>query len=118
MARHVFQYERMDTNIGLFFGDPATLPPLRPLPTERGEFERPTRADEAGLTWTNNLPHPDIQSQRGMDHRQDDLLERQRLQLMNENENLRRTAANSPSLPAAEAALSSTNTYRADGSQV
>jgi hypothetical protein len=30
MARHVFQYEKMDSELGMYFGDPAALPPLRP----------------------------------------------------------------------------------------
>jgi hypothetical protein len=30
MARHVFQYEKMDSVLGMYFGDPAALPPLRP----------------------------------------------------------------------------------------
>ncbi|KAJ1442650.1 hypothetical protein B484DRAFT_58966 [Ochromonadaceae sp. CCMP2298] len=29
MARHVFQYPRMDTQLGLFLSDPSALPPLR-----------------------------------------------------------------------------------------
>mmetsp|Transcript_16774 Transcript_16774/g.25207 ORF Transcript_16774/g.25207 Transcript_16774/m.25207 type:complete len:304 (+) Transcript_16774:54-965(+) len=52
MARHVFQYQRWDPEIGLFLGDPSTLPPLE------GDFRRPPEADNAGLAWINDTPLP------------------------------------------------------------
>ena len=52
MARHVFQYDRWEPSIGMFMGDPYTLPPLE------NDFRRPPEADEAGLLWTDNRPHP------------------------------------------------------------
>eukprot|EP00597_Dinobryon_sp_UTEXLB2267_P000167 CAMPEP_0170057082 /NCGR_PEP_ID=MMETSP0019_2-20121128/228_1 /TAXON_ID=98059 /ORGANISM="Dinobryon sp., Strain UTEXLB2267" /LENGTH=153 /DNA_ID=CAMNT_0010261713 /DNA_START=422 /DNA_END=883 /DNA_ORIENTATION=- len=85
MARHVFQYEHMDTSLGLFVGDPSSLPPLRDPPRDQESgnassdtvFERPVRADTAGLIWTVNAPHPDVRDNRGAAHRQEELRERQ-----------------------------------------
>jgi hypothetical protein len=45
MARHVFQYEKMDSELGMYFGDPAALPPLRP--TE----EQQAAAGSNGTGW-------------------------------------------------------------------
>ncbi len=81
MARHVFQYDKMDTELGLFMGDPSTLPPLRPTPeqeraaqgTATGAFERPALADEAGL---HRERHGDANT--GAQHRQEAIERRQR----------------------------------------
>jgi hypothetical protein len=43
MARHVFQYDRWDPQIGCFLGDPFKLAPLEAC------LDRPAIADEAGL---------------------------------------------------------------------
>lgn len=65
MARHVFQYDRMDTKLGLYFGDPSILPPLRPTESQSQHagqpFERPRIADEAGLSWTDGRRTPGSQ---------------------------------------------------------
>ncbi len=81
MARHVFQYERMDTHQGLCVSDPTMLPPLPPLPgdIESGarvggmhvvpeNFVRPERADAAGLRWVNNqnTPPPGVRLNTGI----------------------------------------------------
>ncbi len=85
MARHVFQYDRMDEELGLFYQDPYALPPLRPLSSETGTtFERPNRADNAGLSWTSNERHPNVRDNRGRAHREEELLARQRQELLNE----------------------------------
>lgn len=79
MARHVFQYDRMDTRLGCFIGDPTSLPPLRPLDGEgqHGQFERPVRADEAGLHTGEAI----ARSYTGAAHRQQAILEQQRQQV-------------------------------------
>jgi hypothetical protein len=88
MARHVFQYERMDTQLGLFLGDPSALPPLRPTEEQQrlaaaapgGVFERPALADEAGL-----LRHAHGAGMNtGRAHRQQLLEERQRREILQE----------------------------------
>jgi hypothetical protein len=84
MARHVFQYDKMDTELGLFLGDPSALPPLRPTPEQTaaggadGTFERPATADTAGL-------HHDRERERmntGAAHRQQAIERRQREEMM------------------------------------
>lgn len=78
MARHVFQYDRMDTRLGCFIGDPTSLPPLRPLDGEQyGQFERPVRADQAGLHTGDAV----ARSYTGAAHRQQAILEQQRQQV-------------------------------------
>lgn len=79
MARHVFQYEKMDTPVTCFMGDPYFLPPLRPIASdiEHGEgmssgtsqgaaaYRRPDRADEAGMHWLNNNRAPGARDNTG-----------------------------------------------------
>jgi hypothetical protein len=85
MARHVFQYDQMDTELGFFLTDPAALPPLRPLSSQlTSDFERPARADRAGLSWTDNSRHPNQRDNRGAAHRQEEQLERQRQELLSD----------------------------------
>ena len=89
MARHVFQYDKMDSELGLFLGDPSSLPPLRPTLEQQqqqqqggggggssGAFERPQIADEAGLIDRN------VSMNTGAAHRQQALERRQREELM------------------------------------
>jgi hypothetical protein len=93
MARHVFQYDRMSPKLGLFLGDPYLVPPLPPRPDEEaGEGgarggDRPVRADQAGLTWTYDGAHPDARDNTGRAHRQEEILQRQRNDLINNNNN-------------------------------
>jgi hypothetical protein len=81
MARHVFQYDRMDPKPGMFLGDPSLLPPLPPTDEEiassGGEFQRPRRADRAGLYWLESGHHPDIRENTGRAHRQEEILRQQ-----------------------------------------
>jgi len=79
MARHVFQYDRMDTKLGLFLGDPSSLPPLPPTDEElaQGEFRRPRRADRAGLAWLESGHHPNVRDNSGAAHRQEEILRQQ-----------------------------------------
>lgn len=108
MARHVFQYERMDPKLGLFLGDPSIIPPLPPLDEEHGgNFERPARADQAGLVWTYDQPHPDVRDNRGAAHRQEEILERQRNQMLN----------NPPVATAVPASAASAPIYKKDGTR-
>lgn len=119
MARHVFQYERMDTQLGLFLGDPSTLPPLRPteaeiaVSAERGGnitgSERPRRADEAGLSWTHDGAHPDAPNNTGAAHRQQMLQQRQQQQLIAES-------VGNPAVATARATPSNNTIYNRDGS--
>jgi hypothetical protein len=84
MARHVFQYDKMDTEVGLFLGDPSTLPPLRPTPEQAaaggadGSFERPVTADTAGLN--NSTAHGRLNT--GAAHRQQAIERRQREEMV------------------------------------
>jgi hypothetical protein len=93
MARHVFQYDRMSPKLGLFLGDPYLVPPLPPRPDEEaGEGgarggDRPVRADQAGLTWTYDGAHPDARDNTGRAHRQEEILQRQRNDLINNPNN-------------------------------
>lgn len=82
MARHVFQYDRMDTSIGLFLSDPYHLPPLRPLDEEAANgstFERPLRADQAGLDSASG--NAGRNRHTGAAHRQEAILAQQRQQV-------------------------------------
>lgn len=63
MARHVFQYDRWDPEIGIFAGDPYTLPPLE------DDFRRPVEADNAGMVWTDSRPHPNGERGLGRNNR-------------------------------------------------
>lgn len=82
MARHVFQYDYMDSSLGLFLSDPSALPPLRPTAEQRaaspgnGAFERPAVADEAGLGRNQG---PNMYS--GQAHRQQAIEARQRQEM-------------------------------------
>jgi len=102
MARHVFQYDRMDTKLGLFLSDPSALPPLPPLGEGGsggdGTFQRPRIADEAGLAWANDNPLPGTTGREntGAAHRQQEMEQRQRDQLIREA-----TATTSATQPAA-----------------
>lgn len=81
MARHVFQYDRMDTSLGLFLGDPYHLPPLPPLDEEIAagiNFERPQRADDAGLGIHDA---ENLRRHTGAAHRQEEILAQQRQQV-------------------------------------
>jgi len=95
MARHVFQYERMDSELGLFFGDPSALPPLRPTAEQQasspgnGAFERPAIADEAGLERNRG---PNMFS--GAAHRQQAIEARQRQEM--QRDGAVRAAASAP----------------------
>jgi hypothetical protein len=125
MARHVFQYDRMDT-LGLYFSDPSGLPPLRPLDDEAAGgdiFQRPARADTAGLHWANQQRHPGVRDNSGAAHRQQDLLQRQVQQLRGHYPtNTAHANASAPpvsgAIPVAAASVGTTPTYRADGSIV
>ncbi len=100
MARHVFQYDKMDTMPGPLT-DPFHIPPLAPLPGDLesgggegglgsnhhqpqadGTYRRPDRADVAGLDWVNNNPSPEDRRNTGAAHRQEDLARRQREQML------------------------------------
>lgn len=123
MARHVFQYDRMDTKLGLFLSDPTVLPPLRPLEEEQGEFKRPERADTAGLLWLYDNPHPEVRDNRGGSHRQEEMLARQQQQLQYTGPITPVSAT--PLNPSAPVRSTTANTitnnnpiYRQDGSQV
>lgn len=137
MARHVFQYEHMDTQLGLYLADPSALPPLRPTAEQQGAasnstpgadripvhvsngsssalttgihsvysgvFERPARADRAGLT----LEETD-RSNTGAAHRQAALEQRQREELLRDSAvpaqaEYASARAPTPSAPVAEA---------------
>jgi hypothetical protein len=107
MARHVFQYERMDTQLGLFLGDPSALPPLRPTEEQQrlaaaapgGVFERPALADEAGL-----LRHTrGAGMNTGRAHRQQLLEERQRREILQEGAGGDRGGGGAPVPATAEA---------------
>jgi hypothetical protein len=111
MARHVFQYDRMDPKLGLFLGDPSLVPPLPPLDEEQGAYERPIRADEAGLTWQRDERHPDGRDNRGIAHRQEDMLRQQRQDLLNPK-------SSAPPTPAVATASPSAPAYKPDGSPV
>jgi hypothetical protein len=84
MARHVFQYSQWETPLGCYCGDPYQLPPLRPLPEEirnitaSADYERPARADEAGIS---SLENDYARSFTGAAHRQQALLQHQQQQL-------------------------------------
>lgn len=81
MARHVFQYERMDSPVGCFLGDPYHLPPLPPTDEELangGNYERPLRADEAGLGVHDQEA---MRRHTGAAHRQQEILQQQRQQV-------------------------------------
>lgn len=83
MARHVFQYERMDEPVGLFAADPSLLPPLDPLPHQLEEghaFSRPLRADTAGLAWVYDGRHPQARDNTGRAHREEAIRQQQRPQ--------------------------------------
>lgn len=88
MARHVFQYDKMDTDVGLYLGDPSALPPLRPTPEQAaasasnpsGAFERPPQADNAGL----HSGRQQGRSNTGAAHRQEAIERRQREELERE----------------------------------
>jgi len=88
MARHVFQYPRMDRELGLFVGDPSILPPLPPTDEEQQqiamgtEFQRPVRADRAGLAWLEGGHHPDVADNTGRAHRQEEILRQQQSQTL------------------------------------
>lgn len=90
MMRHLFQYDTLDTPLGLYMSDPSSLPPLRPTPTDEeasiagmggGIVSRPARADTAGLFWQYDTRHPDRSDQSGTAHRQEELRRRQEAQL-------------------------------------
>lgn len=108
MARHVFQYDKMDTQLGLFMGDPSALPPLRPteqqaIGTQNGAFERPALADEAGLDHRRGPHH-----NSGAAHRQEAIERRQREELLRDSAtpttaSVVRAGSNEPSAPAAPA---------------
>ena len=107
MSRHVFQYDRLDTPLGIFFSDPSILPPLRPLDSETSSvFVRPARADQAGLHWTTDAAHPLAQDNRGRAHREQGLVRDQVQQLRGS------------SAPTATATPVGSPVYRADGSAV
>jgi Cys-rich protein (TIGR01571 family) len=53
LARHVFQYDKWEPQIGLFQGDPSGLPPLEAV------VHRPDRADQAGLSIMSNRMNAD-----------------------------------------------------------
>ena len=120
MMRHVFQYHRMENKLGLFLGDPSLIPPLPPTDEETGNggFVRPNRADEAGLTWTNDSYHPNIRDNRGAAHRQEEILQRQRQDLLPNNSN--NTPNNSQhTIPYAVAApATAPPAYKPDGSRI
>lgn len=122
MARHVFQYDKMDTKLGLFVSDPSTLPPLRPTDVETGNggapYERPARADTAGLTWTYDGRHPEAKDNTGAAHRQQEIYERQQAQMRAEH-----AARGATAPPTAATATATANpvrggnvVYNADGS--
>ena len=122
MARHVFQYDKMDTKLGLFVSDPSTLPPLRPTDIETGHgtgtpYERPARADTAGLTWTYDGAHPDARDNTGAAHRQQEIYERQQAQMRAQH--IARGGTAPPAMAAAATANPASGggvIYNADGS--
>lgn len=90
MARHVFQYDKVPDLPRFYMGDPTILPPLDPTDEQREEFNRgegigagirPARADEAGLHWVNDTHNKNSKRNTGADHRQADLIEKQRSQI-------------------------------------
>lgn len=102
MARHVFQYDKMDTDVGLYMSDPSALPPLRPTEeqasgAQQGAFERPAIADEAGLQ-RHRGPHPNS----GAAHRQQAIERRQREEMLRDSATPT-TATVGPSAPGAPA---------------
>lgn len=68
MARHVFQYNRWDPPIGFYYQDPSALAPLEPLDINN-IMDRPFRADEAGLAWTDSRRLPGARDNTGAAHR-------------------------------------------------
>lgn len=106
MARHVFQYDKMDTELGCFMGDPTSLPPLRPTPEQAasaqgGAFERPALADEAGLRQHQGRHH-----NSGAAHRQEAIERRQREEMLRDSATpTTATATVAPSAPAGGGAV-------------
>eukprot|EP01038_Epipyxis_sp_PR26KG_P005380 gene5380-7459_t len=122
MARHVFQYHNMDTELFCYFGDPSTLPPLRVDPnTMETPYVRPVRADMAGLRLFTNQLTEGVRDNRGNAHRQEEIMERQRNEILSNN-TIRSTT---PSAPPQEAQATivrsqqpSSPIYNSDGSRV
>ena len=111
MARHVFQYDHMDTKLGMFVSDPSILPPLRPTVEQAQQganFERPREADEAGLAWSDDRRIPGQDRNTGAAHRQQMLDQRQRDQILRETTNNNHPTA--PNFPIAEATINPANT--------
>lgn len=101
MARHVFQYDRMDRPLGLFLGDPYHLPPLPPLDEEimgGTNFERPLRADEAGL---GIYEQENLRRHTGAAHRQQEILAQQRQQVFRTQNNAAPVVVSATPVPAA-----------------
>eukprot|EP01036_Dinobryon_divergens_P025319 gene25319-33850_t len=87
MARHVFQYPVISPPLGLFLGDPSSLPPLgsgadQVAAVDAAGARRPPRADTAGLIWTVDGRHPNARDNSGAAHRQEELRWRQEQQII------------------------------------
>eukprot|EP00981_Chlorochromonas_danica_P007797 scaffold1884_cov343-Ochromonas_danica.AAC.14 len=106
MARHVFQYERLEKPVSLFMGDPYRLPPLPPLADEEQPCVRPERADKAGVYWIRGEPHPRVRDNRGSAHRV----------VRNNEVSNPAVAASAP--PEGPVVIASSPVYAADGSAV
>lgn len=70
MARHLFQYDSWNPPLGLYVADPSKLPPLS------AQIDRPIRADNAGLQWTDHHRLPDTVDNTGAAHRREMLREK------------------------------------------
>lgn len=117
MARHVFQYDRWNPKIPIFYiGDPHKLPPLDNL------LARPNRADDAGLTYDGRL-HQVSSEYTGAANRiyNQNLVEAQ----MQDNQTreigiVTASQASAPyaTIPVATASVNNHVVYRADGTKI
>lgn len=116
MARHVFQYDRWEPSIPLFYiGDPHKLPPLENI------MARPDRADNAGLIYDGRL-HQTSSEYTGAANRiyNQHLVEAQTHVQENGVLTTQASAPYATSVPVAAVTAASNNyvIYRADGTRI